>query len=179
MLLLSALSVALDTILASYLESNHRNQRRFHGLSARLALLAISPNVAMPLLKVRAGYLQALLQTIEQEWGSTANFLSETLSVDEKCLQANNLEITLRGKRAERPQQPSAVVKKGPCVIGRLPASGYRRVDGRHMGRRLVEHHFRLVGFAIRLVIQSATHSFQIEVTGPLRHHHRGHAVAN
>lgn len=92
MLLLSALNVAPDTILANYLESNHWNQRLIRDLLARLASLAISPDVAMPLLEVRAGYLQASLRTIEQEWGSTANFLSEALSVDVKCLQENYLE---------------------------------------------------------------------------------------
>jgi protein-tyrosine phosphatase len=92
MLLLSALDVAPDTILANYLESNHWNQRLVQGLLARLASLDIKPDVAMPLLEVRAGYLQASLQTIEQEWGSTARFLSEGLSVDVQRLQAHYLE---------------------------------------------------------------------------------------
>jgi protein-tyrosine phosphatase len=92
MLLLSALDVAPDTILANYLESNHWNQRLILGLLARLESLDISPEVAMPLLQVRTGYLQASLQTIELEWGSIANFLREALSVDVRRLQANYLE---------------------------------------------------------------------------------------
>jgi protein-tyrosine phosphatase len=92
MLLLSALDVALDTILTNYLESNHWNQRLIQGLLTRLASLDIAPDVAMPMLEVRAGYLETSLQVIELEWGSTARFLSEALSVDMKCLQSHYLE---------------------------------------------------------------------------------------
>lgn len=91
-LLLSALGVAPETILANYLESTHRNQRLIHGLLARLGALGISPEVAIPLLEVRADYLQASLQTIEQEWGSTTRFLSEALKVDVQSLQTHYLE---------------------------------------------------------------------------------------
>jgi protein-tyrosine phosphatase len=93
-LLLSALDVAPDTILANYLESNHWNRRLIHGLLARLEPLGISPEVVMPLLEVRAGYLQASLQAIEQEWGSTARFLGEALAVDVQRLQAHYLEAS-------------------------------------------------------------------------------------
>ncbi|WP_232347813.1 tyrosine-protein phosphatase [Cupriavidus taiwanensis] len=92
MLLLSALDVAPGTIRANYLESNHWNQRLIKGLLARFGSLDIAPDVAMPLLEVRAGYLQASLQTIEQEWGSTARFLREALSVDVPRLQAHYLD---------------------------------------------------------------------------------------
>ncbi|PLP97684.1 protein-tyrosine-phosphatase [Cupriavidus pauculus] len=92
MLLLSALDVAPATIMANYLESNHWNQRLIQGLMVRLASLDIAPDVAMPLLEVRAGYLKASLQAIEQEWGSTARFLREALSVDVPRLQAHYLE---------------------------------------------------------------------------------------
>lgn len=91
-LLLSALGVAHETILANYLESNHWNQRLIQGLLARLGPLGISPEVAMPLLEVRAGYLEASLQTIEQKWGSTMRFLSEALAVDVQSLQAHYLD---------------------------------------------------------------------------------------
>jgi protein-tyrosine phosphatase len=91
-LLLSALDVAPDAILANYLESNHWNRRLVHGLRARLESLGISPEVAMPLLEVRAGYLQASLQAIEQEWGSTARFLSDALALDVQRLRAHYLE---------------------------------------------------------------------------------------
>ncbi|MFZ6046934.1 tyrosine-protein phosphatase [Pseudomonas sp. CR3202] len=91
LLLLSALDVVPETILANYLESNHWNQRLIQGLLTRLAPLGVSPEVAMPLLEVRAGYLQESLQTIEQEWGSTARFLSDALSVDVQGLQTHYL----------------------------------------------------------------------------------------
>jgi protein-tyrosine phosphatase len=91
-LLLSALDVEPETILANYLESNHWNRRLIQGLQTRLGSLGISPEVAMPLLEVRAGYLHASLQTIEQEWGSTARFLSEALEVNVQRLQAHYLD---------------------------------------------------------------------------------------
>lgn len=91
-LLLSALGVARETILANYLESNHWNQHLIHGLISRFGPLGISPEVAMPLLEVRAGYLEASIQTIEQEWGSTTRFLSEALAIDVQRLQAFYLE---------------------------------------------------------------------------------------
>jgi protein-tyrosine phosphatase len=92
LLLLSALDVDADTIMANYMESNHRNRRLVQGLLLRLDTLGISPDVAMPLLEVRPGYLQASLQTICQEWGSTAKFLNEALGVDVEQLQAHYLE---------------------------------------------------------------------------------------
>ncbi|VXD04347.1 Putative tyrosine-protein phosphatase H16_A0669 [Pseudomonas sp. 9AZ] len=91
-LLLSALDVAPDAILANYLESNHCNRQFIQELLARLEPLGIAPEVAMPLLEVRAGYLQASLQVIEQEWGSTERFLREALAVDVQCLREYYLE---------------------------------------------------------------------------------------
>ncbi|WP_250504019.1 tyrosine-protein phosphatase [Caballeronia sp. AZ7_KS35] len=91
-LLLSALDVAPDTILADYLESNSWNWRLVQGLLARVEALGISPEVAMPLLRVRSGYLQASLQTIEQEWGSTARFLREGLGIDVQLVRARYLQ---------------------------------------------------------------------------------------
>ncbi len=46
----------------------------------------------MPLLEVRAGYLQESLQIIEQECRSTFRFFSEALSVDVQRLQAHYLD---------------------------------------------------------------------------------------
>lgn len=91
-LLLSALDVAPETILANYLESNDCNRRLVQGLCARLESLGISPEVAMPLLEVRSGYLEASIETIEQEWGSTARFLSDALGVDTQRLREQYLE---------------------------------------------------------------------------------------
>ena len=91
-LLLSALDVDLDAILANFLESNHWNRRLIQGLLGRIESLGISPDVAMPLLEVRSGYLQTSLQTIEQEWGSTAQFLSEVLGIDVQRVREHYLE---------------------------------------------------------------------------------------
>lgn len=91
-LLLSALGVAPDVILVNYLESNHWNRRFIDGLLARMASLGIAAEVAMPLLEVRPDYLQASLRTIEQQWGSTARYLSEALGVDVARLQAHYLD---------------------------------------------------------------------------------------
>ncbi|WP_321789548.1 MULTISPECIES: tyrosine-protein phosphatase [Paraburkholderia] len=91
-LLLSALDVDAEAILANYLESNHWNRRLVQGLLGRVESLGISPDVAMPLLEVRSGYLQTSLRTIEQEWGSTAQFLSEVLGIDVQRVREHYLE---------------------------------------------------------------------------------------
>ncbi|WER50589.1 hypothetical protein CupriaWKF_29880 [Cupriavidus sp. WKF15] len=46
----------------------------------------------MPLLEVRTGYLEASLQAIDKEWGGTARFLREALSVDVQRLQVHFLD---------------------------------------------------------------------------------------
>lgn len=91
-LLLSALGVAPELILANYLESNHWNRRFIQGLLARMASLGIAAEVALPLLEVRPDYLHASVRTIEQEWGSTARYLGEALGVDVARLQAHYLD---------------------------------------------------------------------------------------
>jgi protein-tyrosine phosphatase len=92
MLLLSALEVEPEAIMANYLESNVHNQRLIHSLRGRLATLGVDPEVAMPMLEVRAGYLEAALHSIEQEWGGTGRFLSETLGIDLQRVQSHYLE---------------------------------------------------------------------------------------
>ena len=92
LLLLSALDVAPETILANYMESNHRNRRLVGRLLTHLSSLGIAHDVATPLLEVRPGYLLASLETIQQEWGGTARFLTEALSVDIEKLRAHYLE---------------------------------------------------------------------------------------
>ncbi len=92
-LLLSALDVVPETILANYLESNSWNQKLIQDLLVRLEALDVSPEAAMPLLEVRAEYLNASIQAIEQEWGGTTDFLREVLSVNVSRLQENYLEV--------------------------------------------------------------------------------------
>lgn len=91
-LLLSALDVEPDDIQTNFLESNYWNRRLVQGLIARLETLGISPEVAMPLLEVRSGYLQASVRTIEREWGDTMRFLSEELAVDVQLVREHYLE---------------------------------------------------------------------------------------
>lgn len=81
-----------DAILANFLESNHWNWRLIQGLLGRIESLGISPDVAMSLLEVRSGYLQTSIQTIEQEWGSTAQFLSEVLGIDVQRVREHYLD---------------------------------------------------------------------------------------
>ncbi|WP_233867704.1 tyrosine-protein phosphatase [Paraburkholderia adhaesiva] len=92
LLLLSALDVAPDVIFANYMESNRRNRGLVQGLLTRLASLEISPDVAMPLLEVRPAYLQAALEIMRQQWGSTERFVNEALAVDVEELRAHYLE---------------------------------------------------------------------------------------
>jgi protein-tyrosine phosphatase len=92
MLLLSALVVEPEAIMANYLESNLHNQRLIRGLLARLETLGVQPDVAMPMLEVRAGYLEAALQSIEHEWGDTSRFLREALGIDLQRVQSHYLE---------------------------------------------------------------------------------------
>lgn len=91
LLLLSALGVAPDAILANYLESNHQNRRLIREILTRLNSLGIAHDVAMPLLEVRPGYLLASLHTIQQEWGSMAKFLGEVMVVEVEQLRAHYL----------------------------------------------------------------------------------------
>ncbi|WP_439684602.1 Putative tyrosine-protein phosphatase [Cupriavidus oxalaticus] len=92
LLLLSALGVAQDDILANYLESNQRNARFNETALARMAQLGVSAEAMMPLLEVRASYLDASLQAIEQGWGSVDNYLGDALAVDVAQLRAHYLE---------------------------------------------------------------------------------------
>src|SRR5262249_738295 len=64
LLLLTALGVGQDDILANYLESNRRNQRFNEQALAQVERFGIRPEVMMPLLEVRASYLDASVRTI-------------------------------------------------------------------------------------------------------------------
>ncbi|WP_082016707.1 tyrosine-protein phosphatase [Cupriavidus sp. IDO] len=92
MLLLSALGVAPDDILANYLESNRRNQRFNQAALARIAEFGIRPEVIMPLLEVRPDYLAASVQTIERTYGNIDAYLSRGLGIDVQRLRAHYLE---------------------------------------------------------------------------------------
>ncbi|CAG9184512.1 tyrosine-protein phosphatase [Cupriavidus pinatubonensis] len=92
LLLLSALGVGQDDILANYLESNQRNARFNTQALERITQFGIRPEVMMPLLEVRASYLDASVQAIEVEYGSMDGFLRDGLDVDVEQLRAHYLE---------------------------------------------------------------------------------------
>ncbi len=87
LLLLSALGVGQDDILANYLESNRRNARFNTQALERVAQLGIRPEVMMPLLEVRASYLEASVQAIEAAYGNMEHYLSDGLGVDVEAVR--------------------------------------------------------------------------------------------
>lgn len=91
LLLLAALGVAQDDILANYLESNRRNAQFNETALARMGQLGVAAEVMMPLLEVRASYLDASLQAIEQGWGSLDNYLRDAMEVDVAQLREHYL----------------------------------------------------------------------------------------
>lgn len=91
LLLLAALGVAQDDILANYLESNQRNAQFNESALARMAGLGVDPAVMMPLLEVRASYLDASMQAIDAAWGSVDNYLRDALAVDVAQLREHYL----------------------------------------------------------------------------------------
>jgi protein-tyrosine phosphatase len=91
LLLLAGLGVAQDDILANYLESNQRNAQFNASALARMAGFGVDPAVMMPLLEVRASYLDASMQAIDAAWGSLDNYLRDALEVDVAQLRAHYL----------------------------------------------------------------------------------------
>jgi protein-tyrosine phosphatase len=91
LLLLAALGVAQDDILANYLESNQRNAQFNASALARMAESGVDPAVMMPLLEVRASYLDASMQAIDAGWGSVTNYLTDALQVDVALLRGHYL----------------------------------------------------------------------------------------
>ncbi len=91
LLLLSALGVDQDAILANYLESNHWNQRFNDDVLSRAGQLGVAPEVMMPLLEVRPEYLEASMETIARAHGSVDRFLTEGLGIDVERLRGHYL----------------------------------------------------------------------------------------
>jgi len=92
LLLLSALGVAPDVILANYLESNRWNAGFIREALARMSPMGIAADVMMPLLEVKAEYLKASLQAIQESWGSVPRYLRESLGVEAERLREHYLE---------------------------------------------------------------------------------------
>ncbi|MGT2427730.1 tyrosine-protein phosphatase [Cupriavidus basilensis] len=87
LLLLAGLGVERDTIMANYLESNHRDQGFNQKMSAGAAQFGVDPAVMWPMLEVKASYLEASMQAIEQEYGGIDAYLGEVLKVDAERLR--------------------------------------------------------------------------------------------
>ncbi|MNL43877.1 hypothetical protein D3C87_1664140 [compost metagenome] len=92
MLLLSALGVSQDDIVANYLESNHWNARFFQQILAKSAERGVRDDVMMPLLEVAPAYLEASVQAIDQGFGGMDRYLRDVLKVDVDALRAHYLE---------------------------------------------------------------------------------------
>ncbi|MNK72045.1 Tyrosine-protein phosphatase precursor [compost metagenome] len=92
LLLLSALGVARDDIVANYLESNHWNRRFNEAILARTDALGVPPDVIMPLLDVRPEYLEASIAAIEQAHGGLEAYIADGLGVDIDRLRSHYLE---------------------------------------------------------------------------------------
>ena len=91
LLLLSALGVSADDILADYLASNEHNRRFIAGVLAQIVPLGVREEVMMPLLEVRPDYLDASLRAIEGEYGSVDRYLRDGLEVDAGRLREHYL----------------------------------------------------------------------------------------
>ncbi|SDC49178.1 protein tyrosine/serine phosphatase [Cupriavidus sp. YR651] len=91
-LLLSALGVSQDDIVANYLESNHWNRRFNDDVLARVGPIGVRPEAILPLLEVRPEYLEASMSSISQTYGSVERFLADGLQVDVDRLRAHYLE---------------------------------------------------------------------------------------
>lgn len=92
LLLLSALGVSQDDIVANYLESNHWNARFFQQILAKSAERGVRDDVMMPLLEVAPAYLEASVQAIDQGFGGMDRYLRDVLKVDVDALRAHYLE---------------------------------------------------------------------------------------
>jgi len=93
LLLLSALGVSQDDIVANYLESNRWNRRFNDDVLARVAPIGVDAGVIMPLLEVRPEYLDASMDAIAQAYGSVERFLADGLRIDVEQLRGHYLEV--------------------------------------------------------------------------------------
>ncbi|MDF3836153.1 tyrosine-protein phosphatase [Cupriavidus basilensis] len=87
LLLLGALGVGRDAIMANYLDSNRCNQGFNRQMSDRAAQSGVDPAVMWPLLEVKASYLEASMHAIEQDYGGMETYLGDVLGVDAERLR--------------------------------------------------------------------------------------------
>ncbi|KAI3592574.1 Protein tyrosine phosphatase [Cupriavidus sp. U2] len=91
LLLLGALGVSQDDIVANYLESNHWNQRFNEKMLAGVAQIGVTAEAMLPLLEVRPEYIEASMDAITATYGGLERFLSDDLGVDTALLRAHYL----------------------------------------------------------------------------------------
>ncbi|KAF3999911.1 tyrosine-protein phosphatase [Glaciimonas immobilis] len=92
LLLLSALGVAPETIIADYLASNLDTEAGSAHLHEQVKTLGLSAEVITPLLLVEAAYLEAAQQVIDDDHGGMQNYLAQILGVDVARIRENYLE---------------------------------------------------------------------------------------
>ncbi|KAG1394416.1 hypothetical protein G6F59_014193 [Rhizopus arrhizus] len=92
LLLLSALGVSQDDIVANYLESNHWIARFFQEILTKSAERGVRDDVMMPLLEVAPAYLEASVQAIDDAYGGMDTYLRDVLDVDVDVLRAHYLD---------------------------------------------------------------------------------------
>lgn len=90
-LLLSALDVGRDIIIADYLASNLHNAGATAKVLAQVFKAELAPEIIAPLLNVEAAYLEAALAVIDEEYGGMAAYLRQVLGVDAERIRRNYL----------------------------------------------------------------------------------------
>ncbi|RDD81838.1 protein-tyrosine-phosphatase [Dyella tabacisoli] len=91
LLLLSALGVDRDTIMANYLESNRYNESYNQMTMSVMQAQNIDPKVLAQVLTVKKEYLQAAMQSIDEKYGGMDHYLRHTLGIDVELLRKNYL----------------------------------------------------------------------------------------
>lgn len=92
LLLLGALGVAQDDIVANYLESNHWNAGFNERMLAGASHHGVSAEAMKPLLDVRPEYLEASMDAIVTAYGSVEGFVGDHLGIDLDRLRGHYLE---------------------------------------------------------------------------------------
>jgi len=92
LLLLGALGVAQDDIVANYLESNHWNAGLNERILASVGQYGVSADVMKPLLDVRPEYLEASMDAIAKRYGSIEGFVGDYLKIDLDRLRGHYLD---------------------------------------------------------------------------------------
>ncbi len=92
LLLLSALGIDQETIMANYLESNLYTKAIFQDSDEHARALGIDLDIYSLFQRVEADYLATAQKTINQEFGGMEHYLRTTLGVNIEAIQAHYLE---------------------------------------------------------------------------------------